>query len=75
LVAQIRFTQVAWEATRLDYLHEVEHMRERVVRREQSIAEAVKLTSPTLQGVINDLQALRRSRQQPLLASWTGFPL
>ena len=26
----IRFTQMAQEATRLDYLHEVEHMRERV---------------------------------------------
>src|ERR1700738_5218896 len=31
-VAQLRFTQMAQEATRLDYLHEVEHMRERVER-------------------------------------------
>jgi transposase len=29
-VAQLRFTQMAQEATRLDYLHEGEHMRERV---------------------------------------------
>jgi transposase len=58
-VAQIRFTQGAQEATRLDYLHEVEHMRERVVRLEQAIAEAVKLASPALQEVIQDLQALR----------------
>jgi len=29
-VAQLRFTQIAQEATRQDYLHEVEHMRERV---------------------------------------------
>src|SRR6202044_4079365 len=47
------------EPTRLDYLHEVEHMRERVLRLEQAIAEAVKLASPALQEVITDLQALR----------------
>src|SRR6201997_3134028 len=58
-VAQLRFTQVAQEATRLDYLHEVEHMRERVARLEQAISEAVRLASPALQQVINDLQALR----------------
>ena len=58
-VAQLRFTQLAQEATRQDYLHEVEHMRERVARLEQAITEAVKLASPALQQVINDLQALR----------------
>jgi transposase len=34
-------------------------MRERVARLEQAINEAVKLASPALQQVINDLQALR----------------
>ena len=58
-VAQLRFGQMAQEATRLDYLQEVEHMRERVARLEQAIMEAVKLASPALQQVINDLQALR----------------
>jgi transposase len=58
-VSQIRFAQAAQESTRLDYLHEVEHMRERVLRLEQAIAEAVKLASPALQEVITDLQALR----------------
>src|SRR6202045_2203672 len=58
-IAQLRFTQIAQEATRQDYLHEVEHMRERVARLEQAITEAVKLASPALQQVINDLQALR----------------
>jgi hypothetical protein len=58
-VAQLRFPQIAQEATRQDYLHEVEHMRERVARLEQAIMEAVKLASPALQQVINDLQALR----------------
>jgi transposase len=51
-VAQLRFTQMAQEATRLDYLHEVEHMRERVERLELAISEAVKLASPALQQVI-----------------------
>jgi transposase len=58
-VRQLRFQQVAQESTRLDYLHEVEHMAERVVRLEQAIAEAVKLASPQLQEVVKDLQALR----------------
>ena len=58
-VRQLRFEQVAQEATRLDYVHEVEHMGERVVRLEQAIAEAVKAASPALQEVVRDLQALR----------------
>jgi transposase len=58
-VAQLRFTQIAQEATWQDYLHEVEHMRERVAHLERAITEAVKLASPGLQQVINDLQALR----------------
>jgi transposase len=58
-VKQIRFPQVAQESTRLDYLTEVEHMGERVVRLEQAITEAVKLASPELQEVVKDLQALR----------------
>ena len=58
-VRQLRFPQVAQEATRLDYLHEVEHMAERVKRLEQAIAEAVKLASPEIQEVVKDLQALR----------------
>jgi transposase len=58
-VRQLRFDQVAQESTRLDYLHEVEHMAERVKRLEQAITEAVKLASPALQEVICGLQALR----------------
>ena len=58
-VRQLRFEQVAQEATRLDYLHEVDHMGERVLRLEQAIAEAVKAASPALQQVVRDLQALR----------------
>jgi transposase len=58
-VKQIGFTQVAQESTRLDYLTEVEHMGERVLRLEKAITEAVKLASPELQEVVKDLQALR----------------
>jgi transposase len=58
-VRQIRYSQMAQESTRLDYLHEVEHMGERVVRLEQTIVEAIKLASPQVQDVIKGLQALR----------------
>src|SRR6266481_6806994 len=50
---------MAQESTRLDYLHEVEHMGERVVRLEQAIAEAIQLASPQIQEVVKGLQALR----------------
>jgi transposase len=58
-IQQIRFVQMAQESTRLDYLHEVEHMGERVARLEQAIAEAAKLAPPELKEVIKGLQALR----------------
>ena len=58
-IRQIRFGQMAQESTRLDYLHEVEHMGERVARLEQAIAEAAKLAPPELQEVIKGVQALR----------------
>ena len=58
-IRQIHFTQVARESTLLDYLHEVEHMAERVKRLEQAITEAVKLASPEIQEVVAGLQALR----------------
>jgi transposase len=49
-VRQVHFAQVAREATMLDYLHEVDHMGERVKRLEQAITEAVKLASPASAG-------------------------
>ena len=58
-VRALRFEQPAQESTRLDYLHEVEHMGERVKRLEQAIREAVKLAAPQIQTVIAGLQALR----------------
>jgi transposase len=62
-VRQLRFAQIAQESTRLDYLHEVDHMGERVVRLEQAIAEAVQLASPAIQEVVKGLQALRGMAQ------------
>jgi len=58
-VRQVHFAQVAREATMLDYLHEVDHMSERVKRLEQAITEAVKLAAPVVQEVVKGLQALR----------------
>jgi transposase len=58
-VKQIHFTQAARESTLLDYLHEVEHMAERVKRLEQAIADAVQVASPQTQEVVRGLQALR----------------
>jgi transposase len=58
-VQQIQFSQPAQEATLLDYLHEVQHMDERIQRLGQAITEAVKLASPQVQEVIRGLQALR----------------
>jgi hypothetical protein len=68
---------LAQEATRQDYLHEVEHMRERVARLEQAITEAVKLASPALQQLINDLQALRGIADisaVTIAAEWARYP-
>jgi transposase len=56
---QLVFAQPAQAATLLDYLHEVEHMGQRIGRLEQAITEAIKLASPQMQAVVRDLQALR----------------
>jgi transposase len=58
-VRQLRYEQAAQEWTRLDLLHEVEHMAERVERLEEAIREAVKLAPARMQEVIRGLQALR----------------
>jgi transposase len=55
----VRFEQAALEATLADYLHEVEHAAERIVRLEQSIEEAVRQAAPQVRAVIEALQALR----------------
>lgn len=58
-VRQIQFEQAAQEATRLDYLHEVDHVVGRLERLERAIDEAVKTAPSGMRAVIEGLQALR----------------
>jgi transposase len=58
-VRQVKFEQPAQEATRLDYLHEVDHVADRIERLERAIDDAVKTAPPCMRAVIEALQALR----------------
>ena len=58
-IRQVQFEQPAQEATRLDYLHEVDHVVERIERLERAIDEAVRTAPPSMRAVIEALQALR----------------
>jgi transposase len=53
------FEQPAQEATLLDYLHEVEHVGQRIVRLEQAIDTAVETVPAKMRAVIQGLQSLR----------------
>jgi len=56
---QLRFAQPALEMVRLDYLHEIEHMAERVLRLEETIREAIAHAPAHQQAIVQGLQALR----------------
>jgi transposase len=58
-VRQVQFAQPAQEATRLDYLYEVEHSVARIDRLERAIDAAVQTAPPRMRAVIEALQALR----------------
>jgi transposase len=58
-VKTLHFEYVAQETTLLDYLHEVEHMADRVARLERAIDDAVKTAPERMRAVIDALQALR----------------
>lgn len=58
-VRQLRYPHAGQEWTRLDHVHEVEHMADRVKRLEEAIREAVKLAPAGMQEVIRGLQCLR----------------
>ena len=58
-IKQQCFEHAAQQATLLDYLHEVEHVAERIVRLERSIDVAVQSMSAAQQAVIAGLQCLR----------------
>ena len=55
----VHFEQPALEAALADYLQEVEHATERIIRLEQCIEEAVAQAPPETRAVIEALQALR----------------
>jgi transposase len=55
----VRFDQAAQEVTLAHYLHEVEHVAERIVKLEKAIDEAVAQAAPEVRAVIEALQALR----------------
>jgi transposase len=58
-VKTVHFEHLAQEATVLDYLHEVEHMTDRIERLERAIDDAVKTAPERMRVVIEALQALR----------------
>jgi transposase len=58
-VKTVQFAHAAQEATLLDYLHEVEHMADRIERLERAIDTAVKTAPERMRAVIEALQALR----------------
>jgi transposase len=53
------FEQLAHQATFIDYLHEVDHVAERIERLEKAIDEAVDKAPEKMRAVIQALQALR----------------
>jgi len=58
-VKTVHFAHAAQEATLLDYLHEVEHVADRIERLERAIDAAVKTAPERMRAVIEALQALR----------------
>jgi len=55
----VHFDQPALETTLLDYVHEVEHMAERIQQLEKAITEAIQKAPPEMRAVIEALQSLR----------------
>jgi transposase len=55
----VHFEHAAQEATLLDYLHEVDHVAERIARLERAIDDAVTTAPAPMRAVIEALQALR----------------
>jgi transposase len=58
-IRTLKFEHVAQQATLVDYLAEVDHAGERILRLEEAIQSAVEQASPQVRAVIDGLQALR----------------
>ena len=56
---EVTFEQFAQQATLEDYLAEVDHLGQRIVRLEKAIDEAIEGAPATMKAVVNALQALR----------------
>lgn len=58
-IRSVRFEHAALEETLMDYLAEVDHMAERIVRLEKAIDKAIPQMPATMKAVVAGLQALR----------------
>lgn len=58
-VKSLKLEPMALEAARLDYVMEVDHVRERIVRLEKAIDEAIERAPEQMRAVVEALQALR----------------
>ncbi len=56
---EVKFEQFAQQATLEDYLAEVDHLGQRIVRLEKAIDEAIEGAPATMKAVVSALQALR----------------
>src|SRR5512133_465926 len=57
--SHVRFQEAALEATLADYVDEVDHVAERIVKLEKAIDEAIRQAPAEIRAVIEALQALR----------------
>jgi transposase len=57
--SQVRFEEAALEATLADYLEEVDHVAERIVKLDKAIDGAIQQAPAEIRAVIEALQALR----------------
>ncbi|RPI72538.1 MAG: IS110 family transposase [Geobacteraceae bacterium] len=55
----VHFDQPAQEATLADYLHEVEHARDRIARLEKAIDDSIETMPEKMRAVVDALQSLR----------------
>lgn len=56
---EVHFDQPAQEATLADYLHEVEHVQDRIARLEKAIDDSIETMPEKMQAVVDALQSLR----------------
>ena len=73
----VHFEQSTLEATLEHYLHEVEHIAERILKLEKAIDDAVKQSPPQIRAVIEACRLYaewRKPPRLPLCLSLARFP-